>query len=134
MPGQCLQAPVRRHTLFKDRQFDTAMAGVNSMSLIMMTMVMLAVVVIITLLELEHLLAAPGTPQHPKRNQNDQGGGCNLEVRLSGLSVQAFAQVHTTDGDQPHHCCVRQRRGQSQQNSLFDRATDGHNEGRHHGF
>ena len=99
MPCQRLQAPVRWHTYFKNRQLDAPMAGIDTMSLIVLTMVMLGVVVIITLLELEHLLAAPGTPQHPQCNHDDQSRRRELEVRLSGLRVQAFAQVHATDGD-----------------------------------
>uniref|UniRef100_A0A1I8AEX9 Copper transporter n=1 Tax=Steinernema glaseri TaxID=37863 RepID=A0A1I8AEX9_9BILA len=121
MSGQCLQAPMGWHAFFEYRQLNTAMAGIDSVGFIMMAMTMLAVMVIITLLELEHLLTAPGTPQHPQRNHDDQCRGGKLEV-------------HSADGDQPHHSGVRQRRGQPQQNSLFDRATDGHDEGRHHGF
>ena len=50
---------LRGYTSFKERQFDLAMAGVNPLSHIMMAMVMLSVVVILTLLELELLLATP---------------------------------------------------------------------------
>ncbi|MNJ02324.1 hypothetical protein D3C81_2296730 [compost metagenome] len=64
----------------------------------MMTMVMFAVVVVTTLLELEHLLPAPSTPQHPQRNDDDQCRGRQQEVRLRGLRVEAFAQVHAADG------------------------------------
>ncbi|MNP72656.1 hypothetical protein D3C76_1692560 [compost metagenome] len=83
------------------------MAGIDFVGFILMAMPILVVMVIIILLELEHLLTAPGTPQHPKCNDDDQCSGRKLEVRLSGLSVQAFAQVHAADGDQPHHCGVR---------------------------
>ena len=132
--AQGLQAPVRWHAFLEDRQFNTTMAGIYSVRFIMMTMVVFAVMVIIALLKLEHLLTAPGTPQHPQGNRDDQCRGSKLEIRLSGFSVQTFAQVHAADGDQPHHGGVRKRCGQPQQNSLFDRATDGHDEGRHHGF
>lgn len=43
------------------------MAGIDSLGFIMMTMVMLALVVIITLLGVEHLLTAPGTQQPPQQ-------------------------------------------------------------------
>ena len=56
---------MRWRAFLEDRQLDAAMAGIDSMGLIMMTMVVLAVVVIISLLELEHLLAAPSKPEHP---------------------------------------------------------------------
>lgn len=71
-----------------------------------MPMVMFALMMLITLLELEHLFATPGTPEHPQRDGNDQGRRCELEVRLRRLSVQPLAQVHATDRDQPHHRSV----------------------------
>ncbi|MNG20034.1 hypothetical protein D3C84_1042580 [compost metagenome] len=109
------------------------MAGIDTMGFIRVTVVM-RVVVIGTLLELEHPFATPGTPQHPERNQNDQCRGRELEVRLRGLGIQALSQVHATDGDQPHHRRMRKRGRQAQQHRLFDRATNGHDERRHHGL
>ncbi|MNI92363.1 hypothetical protein D3C73_1501440 [compost metagenome] len=100
--------------MFKDRQFDAAMTGIDAMGFIMVTVIMLAVVVVISLLELEHLLATPGTPEHPQRNHNDQRARGKLEVRLSGFGVQTFTQVHAANGDQPHHSGVRKRSGQAQ--------------------
>jgi hypothetical protein len=58
---------MRWHALFEYRPLETLMAGIDSLGFIMMTMVMLALVVIITLLGVEHLLTAPGTQQPPQQ-------------------------------------------------------------------
>ncbi|MNV87559.1 hypothetical protein D3C71_1816930 [compost metagenome] len=107
------------------------MTGIDTLGFIVVAVVM---VVIFTLLELEHLLATPSAPQHPERNQDNQCSGCQLEIRLGGLSIQPLAQVHTANSDQPDYCRMRQRCGQAQQHRLFDRATNGHDKRRHHGF
>lgn len=91
------------------RQINTVMTGIDSVGFMMMAVTMLAVMVMVSTssLELETLLTAPGTPQHPKCNDDDQRRRRQLEVRLSGLSIEALAQVHAAHGDQPHHSGVR---------------------------
>nr|BFE89930.1 hypothetical protein GCM10020185_04660 [Pseudomonas brassicacearum subsp. brassicacearum] len=96
-------------TLQRQRQaFGFGMPVVMFVVVVMMIVIVIVIVmmVVVTLREPEHLLAAPGTPQHPQRDGNDQRSGCQLEIRLGGFGVQLLAQVHAADRDQPHHRSV----------------------------
>ncbi|MCY1402772.1 hypothetical protein D9M71_179280 [compost metagenome] len=61
------------------------------------------VMMIIALLETPHLFAAPGAPEHPQGDGDDQHRRGELEVRLGGLGVEVLPEVHATDGNQPDH-------------------------------
>lgn len=80
------------------------------------------------------LLAAPGAPQHPRGDAEDQHRRSHLEIRLGGFRVPVLAEIHAQQRHRPHHRRVRQRRRQAQQYRLADGAANGDDEGGHHGL
>jgi hypothetical protein len=79
-------------------------------------------------------LFAPGTPQHPQCNGNDQGGRCDLQIWFRKGAVVLAAEAHTDYGRNPDHGRMRDRRREPQEHRSPYGAADGDNEGRHHGF
>ncbi|MDT4850879.1 hypothetical protein FQZ97_850440 [compost metagenome] len=129
LPGvatQHLQPPARRHAVLADRQLDAAVASVDAPAC--------GETLPAFLLEAPHPLATPGAPEHPQCDGHDHHGRGELEIGLDGFAIQVAAQVHAAQGDQPDHGGMRNRRGQAQQDGLFQGAAYGHDEGRHQGL
>lgn len=74
----------------------------------------------------------PGPPGHPEGDADDDDGRRQLEVRLRGLAAPLAPEVLAGKGDDPDNRRVRERRRQSQQHRLRDRALDRDDEGGHH--
>ncbi|MCY1296617.1 hypothetical protein D9M70_460150 [compost metagenome] len=98
---ESVQPPARRYPFLENRQLDAPMPRVDAAAFVV-RMVM-RVMMIIALLETPHLFAAPGAPEHPQGDGDDQHRRGELEVRLGGLGVEVLPEVHATDGNQPDH-------------------------------
>ncbi|OIQ88659.1 hypothetical protein GALL_294420 [mine drainage metagenome] len=120
------QPETRRHTLLEHFQPHYAMTGVD--------MLCLVVVVVTPVIMKAGALLPPCLPDHPEGDADDQHGGCDLQIGLTGLGIPFLAEIHPAKGDDPYHGSVGKRGRQSQQNCLGQRATYGDYEGGHHGL
>ena len=101
------------------------MARINTLGFVV-TMVM-----IMSMTDANSLIL-PRPPDHPKSNGQHDHSRCDLEIRFDGFGIPLLPKIKTTKRDQPDDQGVRQRRRQTKEHGLPNRAANGDDESGHH--
>ena len=129
MPFLIGQAKARRYTVLEHLQSNHAVARVNALGLVMTVPMGFSMVVVG-----DGFLIAPGAPEHPHRNRNDEHRRCKLKVGLSCLGIEVTPEIQPSKGNKPNDGGVRQGRRQTEQYRLRHCSANRDDERRHHRF